>query len=113
MLKITDKMMGAVMFMLDNEQIVVAHLAKQHSEAQVVEAIQSLYDPVEHRFIPVPLSDVERDVLRIVIEESLWIKAYVDNGPTPEHVEEARQTLRDLAKLLEPHGVEVSRIAYC
>lgn len=110
MIVITDKMMGAIMFMLDNRPIMVDRLTPKWGRAKVEESIDRLYDPIEDREIPEVLTDVDKDVLRECVEGSLWVGAYARHGPSAAHLSEARATLRDLSRLLEPMGIEINHI---
>lgn len=112
MMKITEKEMEAVLYMLDNRPLMLDRLQGRWGRSKVQGAIDRLYDPVEEdRAIPEDLSDVERDVLRECVEGSIWLRPYV-GGYSPVMLEEARETLRDLARKLEPVGVEINHIPH-
>jgi hypothetical protein len=113
---ISVKMMGALMFMLDimrdfNPPMLTPVLAKYGDEA-VEFALLRLYYPIEKRTLPAPFDEVEREILRLCVENSLWLRPYVESGPTPAHLEEARSTLRQLARVLEGVGVEITHIPF-
>lgn len=67
-----------------------------------------LYDFCFGDYIEEPLSDVEKAILRVCVENTTWLQPYIDLKP--EMVGVAKRTLRDLAAKLETLGIEVNHI---
>lgn len=55
-----------------------------------------------------PLSELERAILRVCVENTTWVEQYIEHRP--QQAEEARATLRSLATKLETLGIEVNHI---
>lgn len=110
-MKLNDKEREALLFVMDNTPMVIRGIGKEVGCGDVAESLEKLRASIEDRKLPVPLNLVDQRVLKFAIEDSDWIATYAAYAPTEEDVEVARQTLRNLAKRLEPLGVEVDRLA--
>lgn len=111
-MNINDKHMEAIMYMLDNRPIMLERLSPRWGADRVEVAIDRIYDPIEDRKIPVPLSEVEKDVLRECVEGSIWLQPYVSGPSGQKHLDEARATLRDLARRFEGLGIEINHLPF-
>lgn len=75
---------------------------------QIMAAGPRLHEFAFDDFIEEPLSDVEKAILRVCVENTTWLQPYIDTRP--ELLGIAKKTLRDLAAKLEPFGIEISHI---
>jgi hypothetical protein len=85
-----------------------ALLAEGFDRKEIMAAGPRLYEFCFGDFIAEPLSEVEKAILRVCVENTTWLQPYIDLKP--EMVGIAKKTLRDLAAKLETFGIEVNHI---
>lgn len=67
----------------------------------------SIEDIAHGDFIEDPLTDIQRTILRVCVENSSWLKPQDQFGGDQSA---AKKTLRELSKKLELFGIEVNHI---
>lgn len=109
-LVLSDKEMEGLLFMMDDPDLVKSLV--RFPPRLISAALARLVPIIEKRRLPVRLVGVDLAIIKCAIEDSDWPANYVLYGPTEGHIEEARATLRQLARRVVPLGIEVDRIAY-
>lgn len=82
--------------------------AEGHERAEVMAAANAMFEMAYGDWLVDPTTALERSILRVCVENTTWITAYVQD--LPGQVPEAKATLRNLAGKLELVGVEVNYI---
>lgn len=78
----------------------------------IMEAATRLLEDVYMFHLGEPFEDIEREILRVCIENGSWVHAYIKLGPAGGTAEDCRRALRELAKKLEENfGIECNFIA--
>lgn len=109
---IADKEMEALLFVMDDTAVMMEALGSIHGMIPVVLSLERLRPQIEARRMPEIEDDVDRAIIRFVIERSDWLDSYrASERAKPHDVEEAMETMRQLARRFEPLGVEVDCIA--
>lgn len=87
-------------------------LALGYARDDIMEGCTTLEERVFMCIIREPLEQIERDILRVIVESCSWVRAYIELGPAGGDENDARATLRGLAgKLEETFGIECNFIA--
>lgn len=107
---ISLKEMEALLFVMDDTNAVVRVFEDYYVKEQIIASLTRLRPQIENHLFPQVTNDMDRAILKHVVENSDWPETYVRHHP--KGVEEARATMRQLARRLEPYGIEVDRIAY-
>jgi hypothetical protein len=79
-----------------------------HKRSEIMKVGEALFQFAYDDWITGPLTDVQRDILRVCVENSTFLIAYRQNFPGL--LQEAEKALRTLAVKLEAFGIEVSHI---
>jgi hypothetical protein len=74
----------------------------------IVTAATALHEFAYDGHIIEPLTDLDKAILRVCVENSTWLYPYGEFRP--EYVPIAKKTLRDLAAKLEMFGIEVNHL---
>lgn len=78
----------------------------------IMEASTGLLEMIYMLTLAEPFTALERDILRVCIENTAWVAAYIQLGPAGGNEDDCRKTLRDLAgKLEQSFGIECNFIA--
>jgi hypothetical protein len=78
----------------------------------IMEASTGLCEMVYMLTLAEPLTNLEKAILRVCIENTSWVASYIQLGPAGGNENDARKTLRELAKKFEESfGIEVNIIA--
>lgn len=111
MIAITDKEMEALLFVMDDQALITKLGARRGlSRDRTMRVVSRLRPLLEARMMPRDLSVDAIQIVGACIEDSDWPLAYAEHRP--EELEQAHAVLRELARKVEPMGVEVSRIAH-
>lgn len=111
MINVTDKEMEALLFVMDDTELVASLGARRGlSRQRTMKVVARLRPLLEGRMLPRTLLVDERVIIGAAIEDSDWPEAYAKFWP--EELDEVHTVLRKLAQKVEPLGVEVSRIAH-
>lgn len=84
----------------------------KYTRAQVVAGCLFIENGIQEnaRFVTEPLSEVEKDILRLCCENSSWLDSYDRVGAPAEARKEAHDAIRTLAYKLETLGIEVNHM---
>jgi len=88
-------------------------LDEGYARADIMPAVLGMFQFAYDKEISEPLTDLQKAILRVCVENSSWITAYYENELVVDKVKytnEARATLRELATRLEAFGIEVNFI---
>lgn len=83
-------------------------LKEGFSRSAIMRTGNDLFGIAHERALKEPLTELEKAILRVCVENSTWLEPYLENSPGL--VEEAKATLRSLAAKLETVGIEVNHI---
>jgi hypothetical protein len=109
-ISVTDKEMEALLFVMDDPDLITKLAARRGmGPDRTKKSVARLKPHLEGRMLPTLLID-DREIVAICIEDSDWPLAYAEHRP--EELDMAHAVLRELARKVEPLGVEVSRIAH-
>lgn len=82
--------------------------AEGFSREEILACGPRIYQFAFDDYIEEPLSEVEKAILSVCVENTTWLQPYIDCQP--ELLGVAKKTLRDLAAKLETLGIEVNHI---
>ena len=88
-------------------------LLSKYDRSDIMKTVEGMWDMAYGDWISEPLTDVQKDVLRVSVENTSWITAYYENHLVTDkaaYTNEARTVLRELALRLEAFGIEVNFI---
>lgn len=88
-------------------------LLQKYDRSDIIHTVTEFWNVAYGDVISEPLTDLQKDILRVCIENTTWLQSYRDNPiiPDPEPmVREGKAALRELASRLEVFGIEVSHI---
>lgn len=83
-------------------------LDEGYDRAAIMKAGNELFSIPYDKWIKDPLTDLEKSILRVCVENSTWVGTYAEKSP--HLLNDAKATLRSLAKKLEPFSIEVNHI---
>jgi hypothetical protein len=83
-------------------------LSEGHERKDIVKAATALHEFSYDGHIVEPLTDLDKAILRVSVENSTWLYPYGEFRP--EYMATAKKTLRDLAAKLEMFGIEVNHL---
>lgn len=86
-----------------------------YSRPVITRAIDGLWEVAYGDTLTDDLTDLERHILRLCVENTDWITIYRTCAPTkssPPHIDEALAALRSLATKFEKLGIEVNHLPY-
>lgn len=111
MIAISDKEMEALLFVLDDADMITKLGARRGlSRERTMRVVSRLRPLLEGRMLPRQLNVDTIKIVAACIEDSDWPLAYAEYRP--EELDKAHAVLRELARKVEPLGVEVARIAH-
>lgn len=99
----------------DDRDPLAVLLAAGYNRSAIMEAVGAIEQIAYNKLISEPLTALERDMLRVCIENTSWIETYRTHEPTahvPALIEEALAALRSLAKKLDRFGIEITHIPF-
>ncbi|ARK07512.1 hypothetical protein LAV_00137 [Sphingobium phage Lacusarx] len=88
-------------------------LLSKYDRSDIMATVEGMWEMAYGDWISEPLTDLQKDVLRVSVEQTSWITAYYENeliADKEAYAREARSVLRDLASRLENLGIEVNHI---
>lgn len=88
-------------------------LLQKYDRSDIIFTVTEMWPIAYGDWIREPLTDLQKDILRVCIENTTWLQSYRDNPiiPDPEPmIKESKAALRELATRLEAFGIEISHI---
>lgn len=86
-------------------------LAAGHPRDSIMTTAEAMFELAYGWTLTDALTALERDILRVCVENTSWVTAYVECEPTandPRAIDESRGHLRSLAAKLDELGIEVN-----
>lgn len=84
-----------------------------HRRTAIMRAANDLFEMAYSYNLHSDLSILQKDILRVCVENSSWVNAYITGDVTahdPAQAEMARETLRSLSLKLDEIGIEINYI---
>lgn len=79
-----------------------------HLRKDINKTGEAMFHMVYNHWISEPLTPLEKDILRVCIENTTWVACYTQNSPG--EVKDCLRVLREFAAKLEAFNIEISHI---
>jgi hypothetical protein len=90
-------------------------LAMGYTRPAITVTVEGLWETAYGDTLTTDMTELERHVLRLCVENTDWITIYRTHAPTknsPAHIDEALAALRSLATKFEELGIEVNHLPF-
>lgn len=82
--------------------------ANRWSRDDIMACAKDLHEFAYGDYLAGPFNDLDKDILRVCVENTTWLQPYVEHRP--ELLGVAKQALRGLAEKLDQFGIEINHI---